>query len=437
LRWLRILLIGTLAIVGGVLGNLLVARIEGSWGQMLTLWRLLGSIAGVGLVLVLAAGVGRVFDRSIAGSNRAELLRQAESYRRELRRLRRSYESGLPWTSARTVQVTAFTQRLEEIVDRLGRGPEGVPDDAIDSYFVPQLSFPSRAKAFLGRRSGILLVFPIFVILSLCLSPVLERFYRGSLAGPAPVPTPAAISALASIPTATGTPTIEPQTPTLASTSTPSPVPTVTSTPTNTPTWTPAPTDTPTQAATSTPAPTDTPTQAATSTPTPTWTPAPTRTRTQTAMPTNTATQVAALASEPETPAVLPQVPNVRPAIASTLAPFPAPILIEPESGAAFPDQVRFKFSWVRMPATSERFSIYLESVDDPATFEWRPKVQDILGGGGDIYPIAEGYRFEVNGGIGTLPPGKALWRVAVFSEDAGEMTQITSWSEERSIIRK
>ena len=89
------------------------------------------------------------------------------------------------------------------------------------------------------------------------------------------------------------------------------------------------------------------------------------------------------------------------------------------------------------MPADSERFSIYLGSVDDPATFEWRPKVQDILGGGGAIIPIADGYRFEVNGGIEGLPPGKAFWRVAVFSDGPEGMTQITPWSEERPIVRK
>ena len=89
------------------------------------------------------------------------------------------------------------------------------------------------------------------------------------------------------------------------------------------------------------------------------------------------------------------------------------------------------------MPIESERFSIYLSSVNDPTIFEWRPKVEDIIAGGGDIYPITDGYRFEVNGGIERLPPGEALWRVAVFSDDLGTMTQITPWSEERPITRK
>ena len=89
------------------------------------------------------------------------------------------------------------------------------------------------------------------------------------------------------------------------------------------------------------------------------------------------------------------------------------------------------------MPVENERFSIHLQSVDNPATSEWRPTVQDILGGGGNVYPLAEGYRFEVNGGMGALAPGKAMWKVAVFSDDSGEMTQITPWSEERPILRK
>jgi hypothetical protein len=63
--------------------------------------------------------------------------------------------------------------------------------------------------------------------------------------------------------------------------------------------------------------------------------------------------------------------------------------------------------------------------------------MQDILGGGGNVYPLADGYRFEVNGGIGALKPGKALWKVAVFLDDAGNMRQMTPWSEERPILRK
>ena len=89
------------------------------------------------------------------------------------------------------------------------------------------------------------------------------------------------------------------------------------------------------------------------------------------------------------------------------------------------------------MPAENERFSIYLQSVDDPVASEWQPTVQDIIGGGGNVYPLADGYRFEVNGGLGALPPGRAWWRVAVFSDAAGTMTQITPWSEERPILRK
>lgn len=112
-------------------------------------------------------------------------------------------------------------------------------------------------------------------------------------------------------------------------------------------------------------------------------------------------------------------------------------MLIEPESDAAFTDRVRFKFSWVRELADNERFSIHLESVDDPATFEWRPNVQDIVAGGGNIAQDTDGYRFEVNGGIGALSQGKAFWKVAVFSDDAGTVSQITPWSEERPILRK
>jgi hypothetical protein len=98
---------------------------------------------------------------------------------------------------------------------------------------------------------------------------------------------------------------------------------------------------------------------------------------------------------------------------------------------------VRWKFSWVRELAEGERFSIRLESVDGPAVFEWRPNAQEILAGGGNIYPIAGGYRFEVNGGMGSLPPGQAFWKVTVLSDAAGEPEQIAPWSEERPIVRR
>jgi hypothetical protein len=112
-------------------------------------------------------------------------------------------------------------------------------------------------------------------------------------------------------------------------------------------------------------------------------------------------------------------------------------VLIEPESGAAFASKVRFKFSWVRMLADNERFSIYLQSADDPAASEWRTSMDDIIGGGGNVYPIDDGYRFEVNGGLGILARGEASWRVAVFVDDAGTLTQITPWSEDRPISRE
>jgi hypothetical protein len=115
----------------------------------------------------------------------------------------------------------------------------------------------------------------------------------------------------------------------------------------------------------------------------------------------------------------------------------PAPELVEPEGGAAFVDSVRFKFFWVRELAEGERFSIRLESVDDPAIFEWRPNAQEIIAGGGSIYPIEGGYLYEVNGGMGSLPPGEAFWKVAVLLDDAGGAEQITPWSEERPIVRK
>lgn len=456
-RWLRTLLVGVLAIVGGLLGNLIAAGMADAWGRPLAIWRIAGSFAGAGLVLVLDACVDRAFNRLTAGHNRAEWLRQVESHRRELRRIQTSYEAGLPWTPARMAKLLEHQQRLVEIKDRLRRDPESLPDDEIDDYFVPQLPLRVRAKMLLGRPSGILYAFPVVLVLALCLSPVSERFYLAYVVPTASPPTPTIASAPTGTPLSAGTPTVESRTPTPAFTWTPSPVPTMTATPTSTPTQTPAPmptstsTHTPTQTpepaptATSTGTPTRTPAPTATSTRTPKQTPEPTPTATLTRTPTltpepaptSTPTGTPAQTPEPTSTQAPPQVPDPTPPITSTLASLPAPVLLEPESGAAFPDRVRFKFSWVRMPAENERFSIHLASVDDPVTSEWRPTVQDIIGGGGDVYSIADGYRFEVNGGLGALPPGRALWRVAVFFDDAGAMTQITPWSEERPILRK
>ena len=112
-------------------------------------------------------------------------------------------------------------------------------------------------------------------------------------------------------------------------------------------------------------------------------------------------------------------------------------MLLEPESGAAFADGVRFKILWYRELAESERFAILLASVDGPDVFEWRPSMQDIFSGGGKVDPVADGFRFEINGGMGSLPRGQALWKVAVFDDGGEGMTQVAPWSEERPISRK
>ena len=69
MRWLRTLLMGALAIVGGVLGNLLAAGMGDSWGQVLALGRVVGTVSGVGLVLVeperLVCFVGRLDAKDV------------------------------------------------------------------------------------------------------------------------------------------------------------------------------------------------------------------------------------------------------------------------------------------------------------------------------------------------------------------------------------
>jgi hypothetical protein len=119
--------------------------------------------------------------------------------------------------------------------------------------------------------------------------------------------------------------------------------------------------------------------------------------------------------------------------------PLPPPVLVEPESGATFPygATIRFKFIWTRRLNEDEKVSVYLRSIDGSGEFNWWASEEDILTGGGDIQPVAGGYRFEVNSGMGNLPSGDAVWKVAVFEDIPTEQSQLSPWSEERSIFRE
>jgi hypothetical protein len=128
----------------------------------------------------------------------------------------------------------------------------------------------------------------------------------------------------------------------------------------------------------------------------------------------------------------------------------PAPILFEPENGARFPDKVRFKWIWNRRLGEDEKFALRLASIAGPEVFEWWVSEGGLLDGGGAIHPmpaqtivsegkvyqVGDSFRFEINAGVRPLPPGAALWSVAVVGERPEKKWQISQRSEERLIYK-
>jgi hypothetical protein len=201
------------------------------------------------------------------------------------------------------------------------------------------------------------------------------------------------------------------------------------------PTWTPQePLPTYTPAPTYTPYPTYTPVPYHTATPWPTRTPRPEET--PTLAPTDT----------PRPQGI--EVPIVTPTPVPALA--PAAVLIEPESGARFAGRVRFKWYWHRRLGDYEKFSLRLASTTSTDQFEWWLTEEELLAGGGAIHPmpaqtlviegtayqVSEGYRFEVNAGVGPISLGTARWSIAVVGETSSRKWQISQRSEERLIER-
>jgi hypothetical protein len=251
-----------------------------------------------------------------------------------------------------------------------------------------------------GRRRGCLVVYAVALLALAGVVLVVTGVLPPRKPGTGTIPSPVALLA-------TPRPTFTPVPP---PTATPTPLPTATPEPAA------SPTSTPTQVARTTPTATSTPALP----PTATYTPAPT----ETTIPTATPTRPAA----PPVPVATPATP--------TPTPLPAPVLVEPESGARFSGLVRLKFTWYRRLEPSERFSIYIQSTAHPPEFNWRPTEQDILYGGGAIYPLGDGYLFEVNIRLTPLSPGEAFWKVAVIGEQDLEQQQITPWSAERQILK-
>jgi hypothetical protein len=90
----------------------------------------------------------------------------------------------------------------------------------------------------------------------------------------------------------------------------------------------------------------------------------------------------------------------------------------------------------------NEKFDITVKSVDTPDEFGWTVNENGITGGGGTITQIGDGsgvgdgFRFEVNFGLGSLPIGEATWQVRVIKEIEGESEQVSLRSEQRQIFR-
>jgi hypothetical protein len=137
----------------------------------------------------------------------------------------------------------------------------------------------------------------------------------------------------------------------------------------------------------------------------------------------------------------LPPTPTASPTASATPRPtptsLPVPILVEPPWGAQFEDKVRFKFTWYRRLLPHEKFSIYVQSAHEGAEFDWWVSERDLLDGGGAIYAVPGGFLYEVNSGLGDIPNGEAVWRVAAFDDRPGVKRPVCGWSEGRGIVKR
>jgi len=148
--------------------------------------------------------------------------------------------------------------------------------------------------------------------------------------------------------------------------------------------------------------------------------------------PTPTPTSVPPTATPKPAPA-----PTSTPAFTPTPEMLAPPALLEPESGASFPKQVRLKWTWPRRLEEQEKFAIRWEPVSGQGAGDWWVSEGGILAGGGAIQPDEGGYRFEVSFGLDPYPWGEAYWSVAVFGETTSDKWQISQWSERRQIFKK
>ena len=88
--------------------------------------------------------------------------------------------------------------------------------------------------------------------------------------------------------------------------------------------------------------------------------------------------------------------------------------------------------------APNERFSISVQSAVDPnASSLWWANEDDLLAGGGAIHAVEDGYRFEINHGLRSIPVGEATWQVFVVLDEPDDQPSVSERSESRSICRR
>jgi hypothetical protein len=98
---------------------------------------------------------------------------------------------------------------------------------------------------------------------------------------------------------------------------------------------------------------------------------------------------------------------------------------------------VRFKFVWSRELGPNERVMLHIRSIEHAGEYAWGARTEDILHGGGRVSRVDGGVLYEINAGFGSVPAGKAVWKVAIVVDTGSGQRQVSPWSEERAIVKR
>lgn len=221
MSFLHYLAIGILGAVGGILGNLLAAIIEGSLGEFTSV-QAGGMIIGAILVIIISYYIEKHFIQ--ARQKTDELYEKLENKRQEIRLLLRKFNSGASWTSADIDIWLEHQKEIGFIKAELKRKKMEVSYDSLDDSPPPQIGCLTKTIGF-AQQISTLLIFPLLITFSFSfaflISPKVQKNYLEYVATPTSTPTP--LLPPPSVPTVEPTP---------ASTPTPSFIPTVAPTPT-------------------------------------------------------------------------------------------------------------------------------------------------------------------------------------------------------------